>query len=367
MADKRYSLARILDVDSRFKVLFGERSNGKSYAVKREILKDVWSDLKHKKFVYLRRWREDIVNKGTEDYFEDMEEDDEGNRRVEEITDGAYDCIAEWRGEIYLAKRDEMGKKVRGVQVGKTVVMTGDTHHKSRAYVGYFNIVFEEFITDKGYLYNEVKTFMSIVSTILRRRDGRVFMIGNTITTESPYFKEWELVNVPKQKQGTIDLYVHRTSDADENGNPIEVRIACEYCENSEGVSKMIIANKMINTGEWYTEEKEHLPMVYSEYRRHMSVLIDGGLTIFAIDLLSYDKCCLLYVREDDRRWVDYDRYDIVLTDRYYHEHKFVKRLGAYPKICALYKRLFDIGKICYSDNLTGTTFAAMLNNRQIF
>ena len=363
---KYYSLQRILDTDSIYKILFGERSNGKSYAVKVEVLKDVWGDLKHRKFVYLRRWREDVVNKGGEDYFADMEEDDSGNRKVEEITGGEYTCIAEYRGELYFANRDEMGKKVRGVMIGKIVVMTGDTHHKSRAYVGYFNIVFEEFITDKGYLNGEVKTLMSIVSTILRRREGRVFLIGNTITQQCPYFREWELVNVPKQKQGTIDVYTYVSTERDENGDQIVVKIACEYCEDSAGTSKVIFGNKMITTGEWQTDEKNHLPLVYGEYERHLSVLVDDELTLFRIDLLSYERQPLLYIHEDTRKWTDYDRYDIVITDRFYHEPKYVRRLSAYPKICAIFKRLFDIGKVCYEDNLIGTTFTTMLNNRQI-
>lgn len=368
MKKKRYyTLDNIMSVDSQYKILFGERSNGKSYAVKMYALKRAYEDPKWHKFIYLRRWREDIVNKGAEEYFNDMEYDKAGNERIKEITNGEYDCIAEWSGSLYFAKRDENGKKVKGVMIGKVIVMTGDTHHKSRAYVGYENIIFEEFITDKGYLADDVKTLMSIVSTVLREDDGNVFMIGNTLTEICPYFKEWELVNVPKQKQGSIDIYTHITDDVDEHGERIKVKIACEYCENSMGVSKMIFGNKMISHGEWYSEEKPHLPLLYSSYKRHLSVMIDDELKRYVIDLLSYERHPFLYIREDVRKWTDYNRYDIILTVRFNHDAKYITNLSAYPKIGALFKRLFDSGKVCYQDNLIGTSFTTLLNDRKIF
>lgn len=362
---KRYSLEKILSTLAEFMVLFGERSNGKSYAVKLRCIEMAYHN--NEKFVYMRRWREDIVGNRAESYWDDMEEDDEGNRRVEEITGGEYTCISVYRGEIFFAIRDENGKKVRGKQVGRVVVLTGDTHEKSRSFVGYYRIVFEEMITNKGYLADEVNTFMSLVSTILRRREGEVFLIGNTLTKQCPYFREWELVNVPRQKQGTIDIYKHVTGEFDENGVPIVVSIACEYCENTTGVTKMIFGNKMISSGEWQTEQKEHLPLVYGEYKRHLSVLIDDELELFVIDLLSYNRQPLLYIREDSRKWTDYERYDIIITNRFYHDYKYIKSLSAIPKICNMFRRLFDSGKVCYQDNLIGTSFSTLLNDRKIF
>lgn len=361
---KHYSLDKILSFLCRYNVLFGERSNGKSYAVKKYCLEKAYKD--NQKFVYMRRWLEDIQKNRAESYWDDMEENDDGGREIETMTDGEYDCVAVWRGEIYFAKRDENGKKVRGKQIGRIVVLTGDTHEKSRVFVGYFNIIFEEFITTSGYLTDEVNTFMSMVSTILRRRDGRVFLIGNTLTKACPYFREWELVGVPKQKIGTIDIYHYTTDEIDDNGEMIIVDIACEYCENTAGKSRMIFGNKMISSGEWQTEKKEHLPLPYGEYKRKLSILIDDELETFVLDVLIYEKQPFLYVRESKRRWTDYDKYDIIITDRFYHNYKYVKSLSAYPLLDQFVKRLLDSGKITYEDNLIGTSFSTLLNNRKI-
>lgn len=363
--NKHYSLSNILAENAQYNLLYGERSNGKSYAVKMRVLEDAFKE--DKKFVYLRRWREDIMSNRAEGYFDDMELDDEGNERVKEITGGIWTCVSVYRSEIYFASRDENGKKVRGKQIGRVGVLTGDTHEKSFSYVGYYNILFEEMITDKGYLANEVKTFMSLVSTIFRRRNGKVFLIGNTLTKTCPYFREWELVNVPKQAIGSIDIYKYNTGELDDSGNDLVIKIAVEYCANVQGVTKMIFGNKMITKGEWATDEKEHLPHLYGEYTRHLQILIADELELFVIDVLSYKNQPLAYVRDIEKKWTEYEKYDIIITDKFHHDMKYVKTLDAFPKLRKFIRWLFDSGNVCYKDNLVGTTFTTLLNNRKIF
>lgn len=363
--EKYYTLDRVLSFNSLYIVLFGERANGKSYAVKKRCLEKAF--VYNEKFVYMRRWREDIMNNGAEEYWDDMEINDEGKREIFDMTDGKYDCVSIYKGGIFFATRNEEGKKERGIQIGKIVVLTGDTHYKSRSYVGYKRIIFEEFITTSGYLVDEVRTFMSIVSTVLRRRQGEVFLIGNTLTIQCPYFREWQLVGVPKQKQGSIDIYKYHTNEFDENGEEIIVDIACQYCENTEGVTRMIFGNKMISTGEWETDEKPHLSEPYGKYKRHLSILVTDELELFAIDLLSYEHNPLLFIRVIDKKWTSYEKYDIVLTNRFFYERKYAKNLAAFPRVCSIVRRLYDSGKVCYEDNLVGTTFETLLLNRPLF
>lgn len=360
---KYYTLDAILAKKARYNVLFGERSNGKSYAVKLRCIKRYFEN--NEKFVYMRRWREDLMQGRAEDYWNDMEEDDEGNRRIEEITSGKYTCISVYRNHIYLANRDEQGKKIRGEECGRITCLTGDTHDKSNVFVKYYRIILEEMITESGYLPDEVSTFMSLVSTILRKRKGEVFLLGNTLTKTCPYFREWGLINVPRQKQGTIDVYHYRTDEYNDNGEQIIVDIACEYCENTRGRSLMIFGNKMITSGEWQSKSLPHLPLQYDEYKRIMSVLLRDELELFAIDLLTYKKKPLLYIRLIDKKWTEDRKYDIIITDNFYHDYKYLKRLP--KKISVLFRLLFDSGKVCYEDNLVGTTFLTLLNNRQIF
>lgn len=359
-----YTLDRILSADCQYNVIFGERTNGKSYAVKRFVLEEAYVH-DERKFVYMRRWREDISLNRDYMYWQDMVKDKSGNRCILDITNGEYDDISIYKGDIYFAHTDESGKKIRGKKIGRIVVLTADTHEKSMAYVDYYNIIYEEFITDKGYIPNEVNTFMSAVSTILRRGEGRVFLVGNTIDRTCPYFREWELRDIAKQEQNTIDVYTVETDG--ENGTKDFIKIACEFCDNIGKSSKLIFGNKMITKGEWYTESKAHLPLDRDEYTKHLSILIEGEIDLIAMDLLSYEHSPVLYVRPIHRRWTDREKYDIIISREYEHSMNTVTKLDATWTITKLIQRLLNIGKVCYEDNLTGTTFSQILKNRNIF
>lgn len=362
-----YTLVNILKAKAFYNLLFGERANGKSFAVKERCIAKAYAD-DSQKFVYLRRWREDIASGRAERYFDDMEKTDDGKRPIYSMTNGEYDCIVVYRSDIYLAIRDESGKKVRGKIIGSVISLTGDTHVKSAAFVGFYRIIFEEFITDSGYLPNEVKTFMSIVSTVLRRREGEIFMIGNTITRQCPYFREWELTNIPNQKIGTIDIYKYVTGERDDDGNQTFVTIACEYCQNTNGATAMIFGNKMITSGEWQTDEKPHLPLVYGAYHKSLDILIWDTLEPMIIDVLvAPNRTALLYIRGETRKWTDFDRYDIIIMDGYSDRHNVSNNLNKFAEIRNIVKSLYESGKVCYEDNLIGTSFATLLQNKKIF
>lgn len=367
MSEKYYSLDNILKLNTLYNILFGERSNGKSFAVKYRAIKCAYEN-DMQKFIYLRRWREDFTSGRAERYFNDMEKTDDGKRPIHDMTNGEYDCISVYRSDIYLAKRDEHGKKKRGKMIGSIIALTGDTHDKSGAYVGYYRIIYEEFITVSGYLPNEVKTFMSVVSTVLRRRKGEVYLVGNTLTRQCPYFREWELINVPNQKIGTIDIYRYKTDEIDEDGLQVIVDISCEYCNNTSGSTKMIFGNKMITSGEWQTDEKPHLPLVYGAYHKSLDILIWDTLEPMIIDvLIAPNKTALLYIRVETRKWTDYDRYDIIIMDGYSDRYNVTNNLFNYPRVREVVKSLYESGKVCYEDNLVGTSFTTLLQNKKIF
>ena len=59
MAKKEYySIDNLLLTDAEYMIMLGQRANGKSYQAKYTALKDAYNN--GKKFVYLRRWKDDI-------------------------------------------------------------------------------------------------------------------------------------------------------------------------------------------------------------------------------------------------------------------------------------------------------------------
>ena len=91
------------------------------------------------------------------------------------------------------------------------MALSASTHYKSTQYPFVKNMIFEEFVTDGLYLQNECNLLMQLVSTVFRnRKDGKVFLIGNTISRVCPYFYEWELRGIPKPFYSRFSFLVRK-------------------------------------------------------------------------------------------------------------------------------------------------------------
>ena len=108
---KYYRLNNINKTGANYQILLGERSNGKSYAVKEKMLfeayfeKDFFSGekLQQSQFAYVRRWDRDFVGGGYLDFFNDFVCDDNGKQHLLEMTNGEYSDINYYRGKYYFA------------------------------------------------------------------------------------------------------------------------------------------------------------------------------------------------------------------------------------------------------------------------
>lgn len=349
MKKKYYDLKPLLDTGTSWKILYGMRSNGKSYSVKKYIIENA---LKGHNFVYLRRWSEDIKTASVEAYFDDMP--------FGELTDGKYQGIKAYQGYLYFYTIGEDDKPVRsGSAIGRYCALNMYERYKSQVFKDVDSIVYEEFLTDKFYLGTnetpEPKLLMQFVSTVARDRDINVFLIGNTISRVCPYFSYWGLKGVMQQKPGTIDIYHLRG----ENG---VVDIAVENCEVVATNSKMFfgLAAKQITSGEWDVDEVPKLLKPYEFY----SMLYE--LTVVALDfkyimqLLSDDEngglFVYVYPNTTERKTLR------ILTPEFHTDpfitNGFRNDIKAEVAMC----NAIRAGKICYSDNLTGTDFRQVMN-----
>lgn len=359
MKKQYYNLKNIMSVkDAIYKLIIGERSNGKSYAITEYALRRAWTEkdfygnkVTDYQFAYLRRWREDIKTVAIEEYFGDK------SKLIKEITGGLYDRVVAYQSNLYFAKMDNDTYKIeRGKMIGKAMCLTADTHYKSLQFPLIGVIIFEEFITDT-YIPEEPRRLMSIVSTIARKRDIDVFLIGNTISRLCPYFREWGLVGVLKQKQGTIDIYNYHAGD-------YEVKIALEYCKNIEDKNKIIIGSsaKMINTGVWDTDEQPHLPKKYKEYYSLYRILLIHSNFIYMIELLK-DKekgNVLLFVYPTNTDTKRHRTLNEQFSEDFYTT-PYLKPIRKYDKLVL---DLLDRKKITFSDNLTGTEFLNIIKQK---
>lgn len=255
---KFYSLDRILSKGADYNVIFGERSNGKTYAT---LLYGIKQYLKTgKQMAYIRRWREDLRGKRAESLFANHV----ANGVIAELTNGEFNEVFYYSGKWFLSFYNEETKK----RVPDTIpfcygfCLSEQEHEKSSSYPNITTIVFDEFLTRRYYLPDEFMLYMNLLSTIIRQRnDVKVFMLGNTVNQFCPYFTEMGLKQVRVMEQGTIDIYKFGEHGA---------TVAVEYCST---IVKQKASNKyfcfdnqnlqMITGGKWELAVYPHLPVKY--------------------------------------------------------------------------------------------------------
>lgn len=259
-----YTTKDIDKYNCEWNIVYGERAPGKSFAIKRKALERAWKT-KKPCLGLIRRQATDIETDQVESYFTDR-----NINVVSEVTGGEFTFISYWRKMMYFARieNDEnsprYGKVIRGSAVGKVFAVSTAKHWKSTGHPFIDFIIYEEFISEDGYYEkNEPFKLENLISTIMRKDDNcKIYLIGNALSRVCPYFLEWGLKNIRKQKQGTIDIYEHENTEGE------IIKIAVEHCPPSPIKSKLFFgrAAKSIQGGAWYTESYPHLPDDYEAY-----------------------------------------------------------------------------------------------------
>lgn len=290
---KYYSTDRIDSKDATYNVIFGERSNGKTFALLKKSLEEYFTG--GGQFAYVRRWKEDITGRRASELFSGIN----AEGVVEELTDGQYTAIHYFSGKFYACNYGEDGKAIYSDSdiVGYAFALSNVEHDKSTSYPNVTSIVFDEFLTNRIYLNDEFVIFMNVVSTIARRReDVKIYMLGNTVNKYCPYFSEMGLVNILAQNQGDIDIY--------EFGKDSKLRVAVEYCSSTNRPDAK--ENKyfafdnpkleMITGGAWELSVYPHLPMKYKPKHVLITYFIKFSDQIFHCDVVAIDDVMFTYI-----------------------------------------------------------------------
>ena len=251
---KYYSLKKILSKNAQYNMIFGERSNGKTYAVL-EYAIDQYAK-HHYQSAILRRWQDDFRRNRAATLFDGHEK----SGCIKKLTLGAWDCVVYHRSAWYLARHEE-DEIVRDVEpFAFAFSLTSMEHDKSSSYPNVTTVLFDEFLTRRAYLPDEFVLFMNTLSTIIRNRSNvKIFMCGNTVNQYCPYFSEMGITHIKNMKLGDIDVYTYGDSD---------LRVAVEYAGTSlkqKKASDVYFAFdnprlNMIKTGVWELDIYPHCP-----------------------------------------------------------------------------------------------------------
>lgn len=225
---KYYELDNILAKNAHYNFVIGERSNGKTTAVLRHIVRDYYET--GRRGAIIRQMEEDIKGHKGASLFAGMI----SAGMIDELTDGEFQGVKFHNRAYYLGRQNEMGEWIYEKEPFAHIFAVSQAiHYKSNSYPNVGTIMFDEFMRqDHVYLVDEVVQFLNLVSTIVREKnDAIIFLIANTVSWNSPYFKKFGLKNVSQMKPGSIATVEYKRKRP--TGKEIVMTVAIEYCENT--------------------------------------------------------------------------------------------------------------------------------------
>lgn len=342
--------------DYRFNILIGERSNGKTFCVKKRMVE---KGLKGIDSVFIRRYDNAVKEGRGQRFFEDLVYNDITGNLVEKLSHGKYNNITYFRSAWYFSKWDEVNQKFMRAEEPFCYFCALNTweNYKGNSFPKARIIFFDEFISDKGYLKDEFSTaFLNTVSTIMRVNEGvKIYMAGNTISQSCEYFDELGIYNIQDLKKGSFNVY------KDKNG---EESIAVLFTDTpvlKKNVNKYFAFNTNrtdVITGEngaWSVGNHRRKPCEFEQSDIVFMFFIEFNKTIYQCEIVqksegafifAHKKTGELKLRNDN---ILFSPTNNSIDNRIYHN---IFRCPLY--VAKVIKTLIETDKIYYSTNRAG-------------
>lgn len=348
---KYYNTQKIDKKNATYNVIFGERSNGKTYALLLKSIKAYFKD--GSQFAYVRRWKEDITGRRAQRLFSGIND----NQEIAKLSHGEFTGVHYWAGKFYLCNYDDKGKVIYGDSdiIGFTFALSDGEHDKSTSFPNITTIVFDEFLTNRLYLVDEFVLFMNTISTIVRRRENvKIYMLGNTVNKFCPYFNEMGLDKIPQMEQGIIDVYRYGGSD---------LKVAVEYCKSNDDKkdrpsNKYFAFNnpklEMITGGAWELSIYPHLPMKYKPKDILLIFFIEFSDNIYQGEIINVDGVAFIYIHNKTtpiRKPDEHIIYSMEHNAKMNYNRSLYRPNGRIPQKIA---QFFKHDKVFYQDNNVG-------------
>lgn len=349
-ATEFYSLSKIMKIDAKYYMIFGQRSNGKTYAVLELILKNYVKS--HKQGAILRRFTEDFRGKRGASMFNNHI----NNGLVTELTNDRYNSIKYQSKQWFLCHKNDDGEidRIDEKPFCYAFSLSEMEHDKSSSYPRITTICFDEFLSRTGYLNDEFILFMNTLSTIIRtREDVKIFMLGNTVNKYCPYFAEMGLKHIKEMESGSIDTY--RYSDK-------KLVVAVEYAEPSKATTKsnsyFAFDNpklQMITTGAWELDIYPHSPARFTmnDVIRKIYIIWDNNIIEGDfVSLEDYDHFLFFHQKTTPLKEKEGDMIfstEFTIKRGYFRNIKVI-----YNPISKMIMKLFKVDRVFYQDNEVG-------------
>ena len=345
-----YDVEIIDKYDAHYNLIFGKRSNGKTYSILKKI---VYNFANGKgQGAYLRRYREDFKGKRGATLFDALI----ANGEIKKATNGKWDTVKFYSDRWYFARKDPEDDRLIADSepfcYGFSLAQM--EHDKSTSYPLITTVVFDEFISRIGYLPNEFVLFMNVLSTIIRQRNNvRIYMLGNTVNKYCPYFQEMGLGHIEDMEPGKIDIYSYGESD---------LRVAVERTRdhNIEGRKSDVYfafdnpSLAMITGGAWELDLYPHLPREYETEQIVFKYFIDFNDHILQCEVIQFDDCCFTYIHRKSGE-IRHPDEDIIFSSEYDPRPNHIRNIKKAPNdmVRRIFKFFHD-DRVFYQDNDVG-------------
>jgi len=347
MKQKYYSLKNILSKNAVYSVIFGERSNGKTYAVLTYALKRYFET--GEQLAIVRRWQDDFTGKRGSSMFEGIVL----NGEIERITGGKWTGVYYYGSRWFLSRREGDQRITDEKPFAFGFAITATEHDKSTTYNGVTTILFDEFLTRNGYIPDEFILFMNTVSTIVRdRKNVKIFMLGNTVNKYCPYFKEMGLKHVREMKPGDIDFYRYGDS---------ELTVAVEYTKpNKDGKDSDIYFAfdnpklSMITGGSWEIDVYPHCPVKYKPGEILFTYFIEFAGDRLQCEIVQHEDLLFTFIHRKTGDFKNPDS-DLIFSPDFSPQANRVRKITKPTN--SITKRIADFyikDKVFYADNEIG-------------
>lgn len=291
-----FDIHKTLDYGCFLNFLIGGRGCGKTYATSKFCIEDYLK--RGRQFLYVRRSQADIDD-SLPKFFDDL------------IKNDAFPDH-----ELKVGKDGTL--MIDGEICGYSQALSTAGNKKSIPYPNVFNIIYEEFLRDtgSGYLKNECHKLLELLSTVLRLRNGRVFLIANAMSTTNPYFSYFGIEpggegEIKVFKQGSILINRIQNTEAFNkkwDDSPIGKLTAGtkyeKYAKNNEFIldSKTFVEKKSGQCKHWFNIKiDDHIMGFWYNKERHLylsdDIIPDATLLVLNID--DHDESSLFMKRNN--------------------------------------------------------------------
>lgn len=343
----------------QWNILFGQRSNGKTQSLLTLILEH-YHDTK-KKGAYIRRFVDTILPTKHSDLFNSMT-----NQGV--IKERFKDTKEQWTTAVYfkrkwfLAKYQETKngerKPVRDTEPFMySFAINEEESYKGLSFPDITTIFFDEFISRSGYLFDEFIKFNNLCSTIIRkRRDVKIWLVGNTINQYCPYFADMGIKHPENIPLGATRIYTYGKDSArklvvqrTENAHRVDGKDDVDYYFAFDNPKL-----SMITKGDWEIDSYPHCPFYYlpKEVRYIYFIVFDEAT--YQCEIINHEGDWITFIHRKTTPIKDIKR-ELIFTPDVHTSVRYRPKINKpTDEVGSTIYSFFQNGKVFYQDNEVG-------------